>query len=143
MKKRICINCYTIDNSNISPGIPASLLNHIHTSFDFIVLPQTPVCRFAVEDKFNEILSAADKHWLVNSEENELSYYRFFEKKDDEVVYLLLYYEDKNLLPKFLFNNAIVNEPGKILTKISYNRYFSIGKHKIIVTDTTIHMPPL
>ena len=141
MKNNVKINCYNINTTNISPGIPRSMLSCVPTSLDSITLSPTPVCRYAVEENFKKISSADKNNWLVSCKE-EAQYYRFLESNTDNSIYLLIFYEDKKLVPKFLFDNAILNEPGRLLARIGYTRYFKVNNHKILITDDSVYMLP-
>lgn len=131
------INCYTIDKDyKITPGIPISMFKHIHTELDRICLPQTPICRFAVEDKFCKLDSSSNKHWIVSTDENAY-YYRFTTKDDNNQVYLLILNDNLRKSPCFLSSDNIEND-DYLLTKISRNCRFKIEDINISVTDSDI-----
>ena len=138
MKVRPCINCYTITfdekDAFLSPGIPIQLFKSqtSHNS-DELVLNASPVCRFAIEDKFKQISNSSDKRWVV-IDKTEPHYYRFFRLfpvEANDCVYLLLCF--KSVRSSFGFDNAE-------LLSIGNNQFFlkTPRNHKLLFNDKNI-----
>lgn len=143
MSQKGRINCFTISKSQLSPGIPVDMLQKFSTNFDYLALPPTPVCRFAVEDKFNKLDTKANKYWLVPSD--TLYYYRFFEDKNNEYVYLLIHLDEKNPISKYFLKkhskNVLVNEKNTLLLKVLSNSSLQISNMlKIEIKNSNIYI---
>jgi len=119
--KKTYINCYTITTANnklsVNPGISTKIFS-FSPHKESITLPQSQVCRFAVEEKFYQLNKTLSMRWIVIDNNQENLFYRFFKndaEEADNFIYILVNYDYPNEMPKYLSDNAILIEPKRAL----------------------------
>ena len=145
MKVRPCINCYTITfdekSTFLAPGIPTQLFKGQSShETEELVLNASPICRFAIEDKFKQLSNSSNKRWVV-IDKAEPHYYRFFRLfpvEANDCVYILL--SCKSVRNSNGLDNAELLSIGnnQFFIKMPRNHKFLFNDKNIIIRNSDI-----
>ena len=147
--EKTCINCYTITINNkqtiLNPGINIKDFELIPLKSS-IVLQETPICRFAVEEQFKSLDRLCQSRWTVINKNHEKFFYRFFRDvtaEADNFIYLLLNYEDAKEMSRYLLSNAISIQRKKAIIRLKledYPLYFVFKNKNFTVSSSGVQM---
>jgi len=141
MEKNNGINCYTINTRGhleIHPGIPVEFFDFEVPSIRKIVLKESPVCRYAVEERFKKYDPTSLFNWIVDSG-NVKSYYRYhpqnfgytnsYNVKADVNLIILIRFDNPDSIPEpCFFENALLLTEHEALIHRCTSDFTLMGK---------------